>query len=55
MSIILGINVAIVKWFWWELDRKLDLIKNLNDYAYATKGELVVPIAHLSDELKTTK
>ena len=54
------INVANLKWIWWELHRKLDLIRNLNTEGTtpptppdAAADELVIPITHLSDELKT--
>ena len=32
MGMILWTYVAKLKWFWWELDRKIDLIRNLIFY-----------------------
>ena len=36
MGIMQWIHVANLKWFWWELHKKLDLIRNLNIFSQDT-------------------
>ena len=43
ISMIQWIHVANLRWFWWELHRKLDLNRNLNIFSQASKNTEKTP------------